>query len=125
MTEEKSHNSIEIQYGIYFIKNNKKYNIVSLFPALVIPKSYIVLICTVVPEDFQRSFIGSKLLLIACSIMEDIWGVGRILLVVHFLEAPPNHSGHLYGGESPFLLKARAPQIKCHGKATGNVKIVA
>lgn len=64
MTEEQSHRSIEIQYGIHFIKNNKKCNIVSLFPALVIPKPYIVLICTVVPEDFQRSFIGSKLLLI-------------------------------------------------------------
>lgn len=72
-----------------------------MFPALVIPKTYIVLIRTVVPKDFQRSFIGSKLLLIACSIMEGIWGVGRTLLVVPFLEAPPSHSGHLCGGESP------------------------
>lgn len=125
MTEEKSHRSIEIQYGILFIKNNKKCNIVSLFPALVIPKTYIVLICTVVPKDFQRSFLGSKLLLIACSVVEGIWGVGRTLLGVHFLEAPPSHSGHLCGGKSPFLLKARAPQIKCYGKATGNLKIVA
>lgn len=75
MTEEKSHRSIEIQYGILFIKNNKKCNIVSLFPALVIPKTYIVLICTVVPKDFQRSFLGSKLLLIACSVVEGVWGV--------------------------------------------------
>lgn len=103
MTEEQSHRSIEIQYGIHFIKNNKKCNIVSLFPALVILKAYIVLICTIVPEDFQRSFIGSKLLLIACSIKEGIWGVERTLLVVHFLEAPPSHCGHLCSGESPFF----------------------
>lgn len=56
--------------------------------------------------------------------MEGIWGVGRTLLVVHFLETPSSHSGHLCSGESSFLLKVRAPQIKCHGKATGNVKIV-
>ena len=123
MTEEQSHRNIAIQYGIHFIK---KLNIVSLFPALAIPKTYIVLICTVVPKDFQRSFIGSELLLIVCSIMEGIWGVGMTLLVVDFLEALPGHSRHVFGGGKPFLLKAWAPHIRCqHGKAPGNVKVVA
>lgn len=116
-----------LQYNMEFILlKKKKLNIVSLFPALAIPKTYIVLICTVVPKDFQRSFIGSKLLLLVYSIMEGIWGVGRTFLVVDFLEAPPSHSGHLFGEESPFLLKAWAPYIRCqHGKAPGSVKAVA
>jgi len=83
------------------LKNNLKMNIVSLFPALVIPKTYIVLICTVVPKDFQRSFVGNKLLLIGWRIMEGIWGVGRTFLVADFLETPPGHSSHLFGEEKP------------------------
>lgn len=94
-----------------------------MFPALAIPKAYIVLICTVVPKDFQRSFIGSKLLLIVCSIMGGIWGMGRTFVVVDFLEAPPGHSGHLFGGENPFLLNVWAPYIRCqHCKAPGSVR---
>lgn len=114
-----------LQYNTEFIllKNNKKLNIVSMFPALAIPKAYIVLICTVVPKNFQRSFIGSKLLLIVCSIMGGIWDAGRAFLVVNFLEAPPSHSGHLFGGESLFLLKVWAPYIRCqHCKAPESVK---
>lgn len=115
-----------LQYNAEYIllKNNKNLNIVSLFPALLIPKTYIVLICTVVPKDFQRSFTGSKLLLITCSIMEVIWGVGRTLMAVDFLEALPGYSGHLFGGESPFLLKAWAPYMSAW-QSPENVEVVA
>lgn len=96
-----------LQYNMEYIllKNHSQMNIVSLFPALVISKTYIVLICTLVPKDFQRSFIGRKLLLIVSVIIKGIWSMRRISLLIDFLEAPPGYSHHLCGGESPLFFE--------------------